>query len=79
MISRRRVITSSVLEMKHWSPAEKTMVVELVNARVASYVPTAEQARREAYGTQLVISRWLCADASRIVTDAVQVMLYELW
>lgn len=67
------------LDIKHWSPAEHTMVVELANERSSTYVPTSDQAERGAYGTQPTLSRWLCADAGRRMADAAVVMLHRLW
>ncbi len=67
------------LEIKYWSPAEFTMVVELANARVSNYVPTTDQAERGAYGAKPILSRWLCADAGRHMADKAQVMLREMW
>ncbi|MGQ9731383.1 MAG: hypothetical protein ACUVX8_08920 [Candidatus Zipacnadales bacterium] len=67
------------LEIKHFSPAEYTMVVELANARVTSYVPTTDQAERGAYGAKPILSRWLCADAGRRMADKAQVMLQAMW
>ena len=67
------------LDIKHWSPAEHTMVIELANARSSTYVPSTDQAERGAYGTQPTLSRWLCADAGRRMADAAVVMLHRLW
>lgn len=67
------------LEIKQFSPASYTMVVELANARVSSYVPTTDQAERGAYGAKPILSRWLCSDAGRRMADAAQVMLQRLW
>ena len=67
------------LEIKQFSPAPYTFVVELANASVSTYVPTADQAERGAYGARPILSRWLCADAGRRLADAAQVMLWELW
>jgi hypothetical protein len=67
------------LEIKHFSPAAYTMVVELANARVTGYVPTTDQAERGAYGAKPILSRWLCSDAGRRMADAAQVMLRRLW
>lgn len=67
------------LDIKHWSPAAHTMVVELANARVSTYVPTTDQAERGAYGAKPILSRWLCADAGRRMADAAVVMLHRLW
>jgi hypothetical protein len=67
------------LEIKHFSPAAYTMVVELANARATGYVPTTDQAERGAYGAKPILSRWLCSDAGRRMADAAQVMLRRLW
>ena len=67
------------LEIKHWSPAEFTMAVELANGRASGYVPTTDQAERGAYGAKPILSRWLCADAGRRMADKAQVMLQEMW
>lgn len=67
------------LEIKQFSPAPRTFVVELANASATTYVPTADQAERGAYGARPILSRWLCADAGRQMADAAQVMLCDLW
>lgn len=67
------------LEIKHFSPAPFTFVVELANARASTYVPTTDQAERGAYGAKPILSRWLCADAGRRMSDAALVMLHRLW
>ena len=67
------------LEIKHFSPAAFTFVVELANERASTYVPTTDQAERGAYGAKPILSRWLCADAGRRMADAAQVMLWQLW
>ncbi len=67
------------LEIKHFSPAAHTFVVELANDRSSTYVPTADQADRGAYGAKPILSRWLCADAGRQMADAAQVGLWKLW
>ncbi len=74
-----QIFTQIALEMKRWSPAAHTMIVELCNARVTSYVPTADQVERGAYGSRPVVSRWLSTDTGRRMIDAVLVMLQELW
>ncbi len=66
-------------EMKHWSPARQTMIVELANTRVTSYVPTADQVERGAYGSRPIVSRWLSTDTGRRMIDASLVMLQDLW
>jgi hypothetical protein len=67
------------LDVKRWSPAPQTFVVELANARVSSYVPYPGQAERGAYGTQPILSRWLHADAGRHMGDAAIRMLHQLF
>lgn len=67
------------LEIKHFSPAPFTFVVELANADASIYVPTTDQAERGAYGAKPILSRWLCSDAGRRLADASQVMLWRLW
>lgn len=67
------------LEIKHFSPAPATFVVELANARASTYVPTTDQAERGAYGAKPILSRWLCADAGRRMADAATVMLHRMW
>ncbi len=67
------------LDIKHWSPAKHTLVVELANERVSGYVPSTDQAGRGAYGAKPILSRWLSEDAGRRMADAAVVMLHELW
>ncbi len=74
-----QIFTQIALEMKHWSPTPHTMIVELANSRVTSYVPTAQQVERGAYGSRPIVSRWLSTDTDRRLIDAVLVMLQELW
>lgn len=66
------------LEIKKWSCAAQTMVVELANARHSSYIPTTEQAERGAYGTRPIVSRWLEVDAGRKITDTAFLMLRKI-
>ena len=66
------------LELKHWSPAPFTLVVELANG-CFNYIPTTDQANRGAYGAKPVLSRALEADAGRKLADQAQVMMWELW
>ncbi len=72
------VFTEWGLEIKRWSPAQFTFVAELANDWFG-YIPTSDQAHRGAYGTVPTHSRRLCADGGRQMTDAVQVMMYDLW
>lgn len=66
------------MEIKQWSPTDRTLVVELANARVSNYIPTTNQAERGAYGAKPILSRYLCSDAARRIADAAMVMLHEL-
>ena len=65
------------LGIKEFSPAPRTFVVELCNARVSNYVPTTDQAERGAYGAKPIISRWLCSDAGRRMADAAHAALWS--
>jgi hypothetical protein len=67
------------LDIKSWSPAEATLVVELANGRASTYVPTTDQAERGAYGAKPILSRWLCADAGRRMADTAEVMLHGMF
>lgn len=67
------------LEIKQWSIAPHTFVVELANDRVSTYVPDPSQAERGAYGAQPILSRWLHADAGRHMADAAIQLLYRLF
>jgi hypothetical protein len=67
------------LEVKQWSAAPRTFVVELANARLSSYVPDPSQAERGAYGAKPVLSRWLDADAGRQMSDAAIRLLHQLF
>lgn len=72
------IFTDWGLEIKRWSPAEFTFIAELANDWFG-YIPTSDQAHRGAYGTQPTLSRQLDADGGRQMTDAVQVMMWDLW
>ncbi|MCX7014699.1 MAG: neutral/alkaline non-lysosomal ceramidase N-terminal domain-containing protein [Candidatus Sumerlaeota bacterium] len=67
------------LEIKQYSPARFTFPVELANANVSTYVPALDQAERGAYGARPILSRWLCADAGRRMSDAALKALHEMW
>ncbi|MBN1673220.1 MAG: neutral/alkaline non-lysosomal ceramidase N-terminal domain-containing protein [Kiritimatiellae bacterium] len=73
------IFTRIGLDIKRYSPAAFTFVVELANARVSSYVPTVDQADRGAYGAMPTLSRWLAADAGRHMADAAQRLLQHLF
>jgi len=76
-------------EIKRYSPAATTMVVELSNAFVCGYTATTDQALRNvsttfsgtsgAYGTIPIVSRWLVADAGRRMTDKAIALLWKLF
>ncbi|MBN2450918.1 MAG: hypothetical protein JXR77_11045 [Lentisphaeria bacterium] len=66
------------IEIKHWSPARFTFVAELANDWFG-YIPTSDQAHRGAYGALPILSRRLDADGGRQMTDAVQVLMWDLW
>jgi len=72
------IFTKWGLEIKHWSPAQFTFVAELANDWFG-YIPTSDQAHRGAYGAKPILSRRLDADGGRQMTDAVQVMMWDLW
>lgn len=69
------------LDLKHYSPAgsDRTFVVELANSRVTNYVPTTDQAERGAYGAKPILSRWLCADAGRRMSDEALRRMHAMW
>lgn len=73
-----QIFVPIALDIKQWSPARQTMVVELANARMSSYIPTPNQAERGAYGTRPIVSRWLEVDAGRKIIDAAFLMLREI-
>ncbi len=67
------------LEVKEWSRAPRTFVVELANDRVSTYVPDTDHAERGAYGQKPILSRWLDGNAGRHMADAAIQMLYQLF
>ncbi|HNS32980.1 MAG TPA: neutral/alkaline non-lysosomal ceramidase N-terminal domain-containing protein [bacterium] len=72
------IFTSIGLEIKRYSPAANTMVVELANTRVG-YVPPVEQADRGGYGQWPFTNRLLVPEAASIMADAAVGMLWEMW
>jgi hypothetical protein len=72
------IFTEWGLEIKRWSPAPWTVVVELSND-APGYIPTTDQAVRGGYGAKPILSRRLIADAGRRITDWVQVAMWEVW
>ena len=73
------IFTSIGLDVKRYSPACSTWVVELANARASTYVPGPEQAVRGAYGAKPCLSRWLCAEAGQLLADSAQRLLQGLF
>ena len=69
---------SGGLEIKDWSPAPFTMVVELANGWFG-YVPTWEAIARGGYGAEAVWCRRLAAEAGQRIADQVFVQLQRLW
>lgn len=67
------------LEIKEWSIAPHTFIVELANDRVSTYVPFPYQAERGAYGEKPILSRWLDGDAGRFMADTSIELLYSLF
>ena len=66
-------------EVKRWSSAPHTFVVELANARVSNYVPDPGQAERGAYGAKPILSRYLYANAGRDLADTAIQLLHTLF
>lgn len=75
------VFTRIGLELKHYSPAGegRTFVVELANSRATTYVPTTDQAERGGYGAKPILSRWLCADGGRRMSDEMLKRIHAMW
>ncbi len=67
------------LEIKQWSIAPRTFIVELANDRVSTYIPDPSQAERGAYGAKPILSRWLHAEAGRRLADAAIQLLHQLF
>ena len=72
------IFTSIGLEIKRYSPATNTMVVELANTR-CGYLPPIEQAHRGGYGEWPFITRLFVPEAATIATDNAIEMLWEMW
>ncbi len=72
------IFTRWGLELKHWSPAPYTFVIEQANANFC-YIPTTDQALRGAYGAKPVLSRTLTTDGGRCIADRAQVLMWKLW
>ena len=80
------IFTEWGLEIKRYSPARRTFVVELASSpgSVTGYKPTSDQALRGArakgaYGALPTLSQRHCPAAGQILTEAAIAMLYELW
>lgn len=67
------------MEIKHYAPAAKTLVVELANTWATPYVPTTDQAERGGYGALPILSRHLRADAGRRMSECAIALLHDLW
>ena len=72
------VFTSIGLEIKKYSPAANTMVVELANMR-CGYLPPIEQSHRGGYGEWTFITRLFVPEAATIAADNAIEMLWEMW
>lgn len=73
------IFTAWGLELKKYSPAEHTIIIELTDKRVSNYVPTTNQATRGAYGSIPILSRFLEADAGRLMVECAIKNLQKLW
>ena len=73
------IFTAWGLEIKKYSPAEHTIVIELCDKRVGNYVPTTDQANRGAYGSIPVLSRFFEPDAGRLMIECAIENLQKLW
>lgn len=80
------IFTGWGLEVKRYSPAKHTFVVELASSHdgLTGYKPTSDQALRGArgigaYGALPTLSQKHCPAAGQMMTEAAIAMLYELW
>ncbi|MFC1712857.1 hypothetical protein ACFL6S_04260 [Candidatus Poribacteria bacterium] len=80
------IFTAWGLEIKRYSPARHTLVVELASSHdgLTGYKPTSDQALRAArgkgaYGALPVMSQKHCPAAGQMMTEAAIAMLHELW
>ena len=80
------IFTGWGLEIKRYSPARQTFVVELASSHdgMTGYKATTDQALRGArgkgaYGALPTLSQRHCSEAGEIMTDAAISLLYELW
>jgi len=80
------IFTGWGLEIKRYSPARQTFIVELASSPdgLTGYRPTSDQALRAArnkgaYGALPVLSLKHCPASGQMMTDAVISMLHELW
>jgi len=65
-------------EIKRYSPASNTLVVELSNS-TKSYFPPIQQAGRGGYGQWPYKSRRFLPEAAVVMTDTAIEMLWEMW
>jgi len=80
------IFTAWGLEIKRYSPAKHTFVVELASSHdgATGYKPTSDQALRGtrakgAYGALPILSQKHCPAAGQMMTEAAITMLHELW
>lgn len=73
------IFTALGLEIKRYSPARQTFVVELANTRASGYVPPIEQAHRGGYGERPIQTRWLAPEAGCLMVDSALKSLHELY
>ena len=80
------IFTAWGMEIKRYSPAKHTFVVELASSPdgLTGYRPTSDQALRAtrnkaAYGALPILSLKHCPASGQMMTEAAIAMLYELW
>ncbi len=76
---RGEIFTPLGLEIKKYSPAASTFVLELTDEKKGGYIPSPGQARRGGYGEMPFICRHLVPEAADRLTDAAIEMLWEMW
>jgi hypothetical protein len=79
------IFTAWGLEIKRYSPAAMTFVIELARSDgMTGYKATVDQCVRGArakgaYGALPTLSQRHCPEAGQMMTEAAIEMLYELW
>ena len=76
---RGEIFTPLGLEIKKYSPAASTFVLELTDEKKGGYIPSPGQAGRGGYGEMPFICRHLVPEAADRLTDAAIEMLWEMW